>query len=186
MFYDYLQSNVEALLFAAGEPLSSEKIAAILQIESETVQHLLDLLAENYAQAERGLCIRCVAGGYQLTTKPEMEASVRQLVAKQELKLTNAALETLAIVAFKQPVTRSEMEAIRGVQVDGVVNTLLDCGLIEEAGRKNTLGRPILYATSDTFLVTFGLNSLQDLPQLSAEQLFNADNLKTDTNNTEC
>lgn len=166
MFYDYLRGHVEALLFASGEPLSEKKIADILQTEPETVERLIALLEEDYESKNRGICIRRVAGGYQLVTKAEMDTLIRQLIAQQELKLSNAAMETLAIVAFKQPVTRSEMEAIRGVKVDGVVNTLLETGLICETGRKDSLGRPILYGTTDLFLTTFGFNSLDELPPL--------------------
>ena len=107
-----------------------------------------------------------MAGGYQLCAKPQHYELLKQLEKVQEVKLSAAAMETLAIVAFKQPVTRSEMEAIRGVKVDGVVNTLLDYGLICEAGRKDALGHPILYATTDKFLLTFGLSSLKDLPAM--------------------
>jgi len=166
MFFDNLRGHVEALLFAAGEPLSNKRIADILQTEIETVERLISLLEEDYASKSRGICIRRVAGGCQLVTKPDSDNLVRQLISQQELKLSNAAMETLAIIAFKQPVTRSEMEAIRGVKVDGVVNTLLDVGLICEAGRKDSLGRPILYGTTELFLTTFGFNSLRDLPSL--------------------
>ena len=166
MFYDYLRAHVEALLFAAGEPLSIKRIAEILQTETETVERLIALLEEDYQSKNRGICIRRVAGGYQLVTKPDFDNLIRQLVSQQELKLSSAAMETLAIVAFKQPVTRSEMEAIRGVKVDGVVNTLLDTGLICEAGRKESIGKPILYGTTELFLTTFGFNSIEDLPSL--------------------
>lgn len=166
MFYDYLRGHVEALLFAAGEPLSKNKIADILQTETETIERLVALLEEDYQSKNRGICIRQVAGGYQLVTKPDFDNLIRQLISQQELKLSNAAMETLAIIAFKQPVTRSEMEAIRGVKVDGVVNTLLDTGLICEAGRKESIGKPILYGTTELFLTTFGFNSLEDLPPL--------------------
>ncbi|MPM82300.1 Segregation and condensation protein B [bioreactor metagenome] len=166
MFYDYLCGHVEALLFASGEPLSKKRIADILQTETETVERLIALLEEDYRSKNRGLCVRRVADGYQLVTKPEFDNLIRQLVSQQELKLSSAAMETLAIVAFKQPVTRSEMEAIRGVKVDGVVNTLLDTGLICEAGRKESIGKPILYGTTELFLTTFGFNSIEDLPSL--------------------
>ena len=124
------------------------------------------LLEEDYQSKNRGICIRRVAGGYQLVTKPDFDNLIRQLVSQQELKLSSAAMETLAIIAFKQPVTRSEIEAIRGVKVDGVVNTLLDVGLICEAGRKDSIGKPILYGTTELFLTTFGFYSLEDLPPL--------------------
>ena len=166
MFYDYLRAHVEALLFAAGEPLSIKRIAEILQTETATVERLIALLEEDYQSKNRGICIRRVAGGYQLVTKPDFDNLIRQLVSQQELKLSSAAMETLAIIAFKQPVTRSEIEAIRGVKVDGVVNTLLDVGLICEAGRKDSIGKPILYGTTELFLTTFGFNSIEDLPSL--------------------
>ena len=166
MFYDYLRAHVEALLFAAGEPLSIKRIAEILQTETETVERLIALLEEDYQSKNRGICIRRVAGGYQLVTKPDFDNLIRQLVSQQELKLSSAAMETLAIIAFKQPVTRSEIEAIRGVKVNGVVNTLLDVGLICEAGRKDSIGKPILYGTTELFLTTFGFYSLEDLPPL--------------------
>ena len=149
------------------------------------------MLEESYNKENRGLCLRKVAGGYQLCAKPQHYALLKQLERVQEVKLSAAAMETLAIVAFKQPVTRGEMEAIRGVKVDGVVNTLLEYGLICEAGRKEALGRPILYATTDKFLLTFGLNSLKDLPALpdedssGPEQISLLDSLKDADSNTQ-
>ena len=171
MFKPPLFGQLEALLFASGEPLSKAKIALAMVITPEDVSEIIEQLGQQYANVDRGLQIRAVAGGYQLTTKPELIRVVRKLIEQQELKLSNAAMETLAIIAFKQPVTRSEMEAIRGVKVDGVVNTLLDTGLIAEAGRKDTIGHPILYVTTELFLTTFGLNSLLDLPDIPDEIL---------------
>lgn len=189
MFHEYLQGSLEALLFAAGEPLTVAQIAGIMQLDKPQVWELLAMLEESYNEENRGLCLRKVAGGYQLCAKPQHYALLKQLERVQEVKLSAAAMETLAIVAFKQPVTRGEMEAIRGVKVDGVVNTLLEYGLICEAGRKEALGRPILYATTDKFLLTFGLNSLKDLPALpdedssGPEQISLLDSLKdTDSN----
>lgn len=189
MFHEYLQGSLEALLFAAGEPLTVAQIAGIMQLDKPQVWELLTMLEKSYNEENRGLCLRKVAGGYQLCAKPQHYALLKQLERVQEVKLSAAAMETLAIVAFKQPVTRGEMEAIRGVKVDGVVNTLLEYGLICEAGRKEALGRPILYATTDKFLLTFGLNSLKDLPALpdedssGPEQISLLDSLKdTDSN----
>ncbi len=189
MFHDYLQGSLEALLFAAGEPLTVAQIAEIMQLDKPQVWELLTLLEESCNEEKRGLCVRKVAGGYQLCAKPQHYELLKQLEKVQEVKLSAAAMETLAIVAFKQPVTRSEMEAIRGVKVDGVVNTLLDYGLICEAGRKDTLGHPILYATTDKFLLTFGLNSLKDLPAMpdadgsgEPEQISLLDSLKDENN----
>ena len=147
MFHDYLRGSLEALLFAAGEPLSVAKLAEIMQLDKPQVWELLSLLERDYEDVRRGLYLRKVAEGYQLCTKEQHYELIKQLARSQEMKLSNAAMETLAIIAFKQPVTRSEMEAIRGVKVDGVVNTLLEYGLISEAGRKDSI-----------------LNSLKDLP----------------------
>lgn len=189
MFHDYLLGSLEALLFAAGEPLTVAQIAGIMQLDKPQVWELLTMLEENCNEENRGLCLRKVAGGYQLCAKPQHYALLKQLERVQEVKLSAAAMETLAIVAFKQPVTRGEMEAIRGVKVDGVVNTLLEYGLICEAGRKEALGRPILYATTDKFLLTFGLNSLKDLPAMpeedgsGPEQISLLDSLRDEDNN---
>lgn len=189
MFHDYLLGSLEALLFAAGEPLTVAQIAGIMQLDKPQVWELLTMLEENCNEENRGLCLRKVAGGYQLCAKPQHYALLKQLERVQEVKLSAAAMETLAIVAFKQPVTRGEMEAIRGVKVDGVVNTLLEYGLICEAGRKEALGRPILYATTDKFLLTFGLNSLKDLPAMpeedgsGPEQISLLDSLRYEDNN---
>ncbi len=191
MFHEYLQGSLEALLFAAGEPLTVAQIAGIMQLDKPQVWELLTMLEESCNEENRGLCLRKVAGGYQLCAKPQHYALLKQLERVQEVKLSAAAMETLAIVAFKQPVTRGEMEAIRGVKVDGVVNTLLEYGLICEAGRKEALGRPILYATTDKFLLTFGLNSLKDLPALpdedssGPEQISLLDSLKDADSNTQ-
>lgn len=164
MYYDHLTGALEAVLFTAGEPISVSEIAQLLQVEKPQVWELLANLSKQYEAANRGLMVREIAGGYQLVTKPEYYSLLAQLETNKEVKLTNAGMETLAIVAFKQPVTRAEMEAIRGVKVDGVVNTLLELGLIAEAGRKKSIGNPILYATTDKFLTVFGLKSLADLP----------------------
>ena len=175
MLYDKLTGALEAVLFAAGEPLSVAEIAAIMQLEKPQVWELLGNLSQVYEDEGRGLMLREVGGGYQLVTKPEHYRMLSSMGTKKEIKLTNAAMETLAIVAFKQPVTRAEMEAIRGVKVDGVVNTLLELDLVAEAGRKKTLGNPILYATTDKFLNVFGLSSLDELPRPDAVQNLEAD-----------
>ena len=166
MFHDKMVGALEAVLFAAGEPISVAELAQCLQLEKPQVWELLASLEHSYEDEARGLMLRQIGDGYQLVTKPEHYALVSNLSRKKEIKLTNAAMETLAIIAFKQPITRAEMEAIRGVKVDGVVNTLLDLGLIVEAGRKKALGNPILYATTDKFLQTFGLPNLEALPPL--------------------
>lgn len=167
MFYRHLKGHVEALLFANGAPVAIDKLAQILEIDSENAAMLLEELKQDMAASDRGLTIVEVAGGYQLCTKPDLAPVLEKLVDIQEARLSAAAMETLAIVAFKQPVTRQEIENIRGVKVDGVVNTLLERGLIRETGRKEAIGRPILYGTTNEFLNCFGLKSLADLPNLA-------------------
>lgn len=169
MVYDYMTGALEAVLFAAGEPISVGELAGVLQLDKPQVWNLINNLENIYKEENRGLMMREVAGGYQLVTKPSYYNLLTGLTRTRSVKLTNAAMETLAIVAFHQPVTRSEMEDIRGVKVDGVVNTLLDLGLIEEAGRKKAPGNPLLYATTDKFLTVFGMNSLEDLPVVDIE-----------------
>lgn len=168
MYQDRLVGALEAVLFAAGEPISVAELATVLQLERPQVWELLTTLRASYEAEARGLMLRETAGCFQLVTKPVHYSLLLGLGRRKEVKLTNAAMETLAIVAFKQPVTRAEMEAIRGVKVDGVLNTLLDLGLVAEAGRKKALGNPILYATTDKFLTVFGLASLADLPSVEA------------------
>ena len=168
MYLDKMTGALEAVLFAAGEPVSVAELADLLQLEKPQVWELLTALKQAYEAESRGLMLRETAGGWQLVTKPVHYNLLLALTQKKEIKLTNAAMETLAIVAFRQPVTRAEMEAIRGVKVDRVLNTLLDLGLVAEAGRKKALGNPILYATTEKFLATFGLNSLKELPLVEA------------------
>ena len=141
----------------------------VMHLEKPQVWDLLTTLEQSYEGEERGLMLRQTGNAYQLVTKPAFYTMLTALGRKKEVKLTNAAMETLAIVAFKQPVTRAEMEAIRGVKVDSVLNNLLDYGLIMEAGRKKALGNPILYGTTDKFLNVFGLASLEDLPSINEE-----------------
>ena len=157
---------LEALLFAAGDPLSVPQLAELLGLSKPQTWELLSVLQASYQEPDRGLELREVAEGWQLCTKACHHDLISQLADTQELKLSNAAMETLAIIAFRQPVTRAEMEAVRGVKVDGVVNTLLDWELIAEAGRKETIGHPILYKTTPRFLEVFGLRSLKDLPPM--------------------
>lgn len=169
MYLDKMTGALEAVLFAAGEPVSVAELADLLQLEKPQVWELISELKQSYEAESSGLMLRETAGCFQLVTKPVYYSILLGLGRKKEVKLTNASLETLAIVAFKQPVTRAEMEAIRGVKVDGVLNTLLDLGLVAEAGRKKALGNPILYATTEKFLMVFGLNSLEELPPLETK-----------------
>ena len=166
MRQEYKLGQLEALLFAAGEPLGVPQLAELLGTTKPQAWELLGQLQEEYNTEKRGLEVREVAEGWQLCTKACHHEAVMQLADTQELKLSNAAMEPLAIIAYRQPVTRAEMEAVRGVKVEGVVNTLLEWELIAEAGRKETIGRPILYKTTKRFLEVFGLKTLQDLPAM--------------------
>lgn len=167
MFYSHLKKHVEALLFASGEPLSIKRIAEILDIEEEHVLLLIGQLSNDMLNSDRGLTIIEIAGGYQLCTKPDLVTVVEKLVQTRESKLSSAAMETLAIIAFKQPVTKQEIENIRGVKVDKSLSTLVERCLVKEVGRKEVIGRPILYGTTTEFLQCFGLKSLEELPALS-------------------
>jgi segregation and condensation protein B len=163
-----LKAILEAIVYITDEPLSAQQIASALGRPLDRVKRLLDALAVEYARAEHGLSVREVAGGYKMATKPEHHEAVRAFVKKltPPLKLSLPALETLAVVAYKQPVTAPEIMEIRGVQGAGVLKTLLDRKLIAEAGRKKVVGQPILYKTTKDFLVQFGLKDLSELPTL--------------------
>jgi segregation and condensation protein B len=159
---------LEAIVYVTDEPLSAQQMAAALGRPLDKVKLLLDGLVEEYSRPERGLSIREVAGGYKMSTKAEHHEAVRAFVKKltPPLKLSLAALETLAVVAYKQPVTAPEIMDIRGVQGAGVLKTLLDRKLIAESGRKKVVGQPILYKTTKEFLVQFGLKDLRELPTI--------------------
>jgi segregation and condensation protein B len=163
-----LKAVIEGVIYITDEPLTTEQIAAAVQQPAELVKELLQELVSEYAAPERGLSIRELAGGYMMSTKPEHHEAIRRFVNKLQppLKLSQAALETLAVVAYKQPITAPEILEIRGVQGAGVLKTLVDRKLIAAAGRKEVLGKPILYKTTREFLVHFGLNSLAELPTL--------------------
>jgi segregation and condensation protein B len=163
-----LKAILEAIVYVTDEPLSAQQMAAALERPIDVVKRLLDELVEEFAAPGHGLSIREVAGGYKMATKAEHHEAVRAFVKKltPPLKLSLAALETLAVIAYKQPVTTPEIMDIRGVQGASVLQTLLDRKLIAEAGRKNVVGKPILYKTTKEFLVQFGLKDLTELPTL--------------------
>ena len=163
-----LKAVIEAVIYITDEPLTPQQIASALNRPIDLVKELLDELTAEYARPERGLNIREIAGGYKMATKPEHHEAVRSFVKalKPPLKLSLAALETLAVIAYKQPVTGPEIMEIRGVQGLGVLKTLIDRKLIATAGRKNVVGKPILYKTTKDFLVQFGLKDLSELPTL--------------------
>ncbi len=157
----------EALLFAREEPLPVETMARIMEMTVEEVKDVLKHLEEDMGRAERGLRLYRTEGGYRIGTAPDMALYVEKLFTKEVTgPLTGAALETMAIIAYKQPVTRLEVEAIRGVNSDGVIDGLLKRKLIKVAGRRDTLGRPLLFGTTGDFLKYFGLKDLSELPSL--------------------
>jgi len=163
-----LKAVLEAIVYVLPEPVPAANIASALNQPVDRVETILRELMADTAKPDRGVFIREVAGGYQVATKPEHHEAIRNFVKnlKQPLKLSNAALETLAVIAYKQPVTAPEIMEIRGVQGVGVLKTLLDRKLITTAGRKNVVGKPILYKTTKEFLTQFGLNRLSELPTL--------------------
>jgi segregation and condensation protein B len=163
-----LKAIIEAAIYITDEPLTAEQIAAAIDQPLDRVQQFLDQLVSDYSAPDRGMSIRELAGGYKMATKPEHHESIRRFVKRLQppLKLSQAARETLAVIAYKQPITGPEILDIRGVQGAGVLKTLLDRKLIAAAGRKNVLGKPIMYKTTREFLVQFGLSSLAELPTL--------------------
>jgi segregation and condensation protein B len=167
-----LRAVLEAIVYITDEPLTLDQISTALSEPRERVASLLEQLAADYEQPDRGLTIREVAGGYKMATKAEHHEEVRRFVRNLNppLKLSLAALETLAVIAYKQPITAPEIMEIRGVQGAGVLKTLVDRKLIATAGRKQVLGKPILYRTTREFLVQFGLKDLNELPTLKEFQ----------------
>jgi segregation and condensation protein B len=171
------QAAVEAIIYAADEPATLDQIANALGVEKTIARAALDFLTAAYQTEDRGIEVRKVAGGWKLYTKPQHHDAVRKFIKSLQppLRLTMPALETLAVIAYKQPVTAPEINEIRGVNVGGVIKTLLEKRLITTAGRKEVIGRPILYRTSKQFLMRFGLSDLDELPSLKEfEQLAQA------------
>ena len=162
-----LKAIVEALIFASPEPVTLKTLYKLLSDEPrEDVAAAVKALVAEYAQRP-GLQVVEVAGGYQIVTRPELHEWVRRLFHERSTqKLTVQALETLAVIAYKQPITAVEISEIRGVNTSGVLSTLIERHLIKIVGRKNVVGRPFLYATTTEFLVRFGLNDLNDLPKV--------------------
>jgi segregation and condensation protein B len=169
MSYPNLSALLEAIIYLAKEPVSFEAIhKALPDVDRNELQETLDQLIERYRDGEHGLEIRQVADGYRFSTKPEHHEVLKQFIKSQipPTRLSLAALETLAVIAYKQPVTVPEIQEIRGVHASGVIKTLLDKKFIATAGRKEVLGRPILYKTTREFLVHFGLKDLSELPTM--------------------
>ncbi len=165
---DQLRRPIEALLFVASEALPIKEIAKLTRASETDVATALQRIEAEYA--ERGIVLREIGGGYRFATAPSAREVVEAYLLPPRTNLSTPALETLAIVAYLQPVTKSEIESIRGVASDSVVSTLLDRVFIAEAGRKDVVGRPLLYKTTPEFLESFGLRSLDDLPPMELEQ----------------
>jgi segregation and condensation protein B len=163
-----LKGALEAIIYAADEPATLDQIVNAVGEERHIVRHALDEMIGAYGAEDRGVEIRAVAGGYKVYTKPQHHDVVRRFIKslRPPLRLTMPALETLAVIAYKQPVTAPEIQEIRGVNTSGVLKTLLDKRLIATAGRKEVIGRPILYRSSKEFLMRFGLSDLDELPSL--------------------
>lgn len=168
-----LKSIVESVLFVNENPISIDEIVTALDFEKKQIQQALEELKADYDSNNSGICIVAVAGGYQMCTSPENAEWIKKLYkSKFRNRLSSAALEIMAIVAYKQPITRLEIEAIRGVNCEQIVRTLFNGGLIKVKGRKDVLGRPFLYGTTRKFLEYFGLNSLGELPSLEKEESY--------------
>jgi segregation and condensation protein B len=163
-----IQASLEAIIYAADEPATLEQIAKALGLEKPQVREALEQLAATYQTDDRGIEVRKVAGGWKFYTKAQHHDVVRKFIKSLQppLRLTMPALETLAVIAYKQPATVPEINEIRGVHVGGVIKTLLEKKLITTAGRKEVIGRPILYRTSKQFMLRFGLSDLDELPSL--------------------
>ena len=163
---------IEGILFAAGEPVKTAKLAAVLEIEMEAVEEAISLLKYDYDTNERGFMIIDIDDGYQICSRPEYYNYIQIILGDQRRQaLSNAAMEALAIIAYKQPITRGQVEYIRGVNSDSAVNRLVERGLVEECGRLDAPGRPVLYRTTQGFLRCFGLSSPKDLPELDMSKL---------------
>lgn len=177
-----LKAALEATIYAADEPATLAQLAAALGEEKTTIRAALDELVASYGAEERGVEIRAVAGGYKMYTKPQHHEAVRRFIKslRPPLRLTMPALETLAVIAYKQPATLPEIHEIRGVNCSGVVKTLLEKRLITTAGRKDVIGRPILYRTSKEFLIRFGLSDVDELPSLKEFEQLAREALGTD------
>lgn len=166
MFLADMLGPLEAVLFASGDPVSALRLAEILKVDKENIVELLTLEAKRLAERGSGIELRETAGGWQMVTRPEYFSYIEKMAQTADRRLSVPAMETLAIIAFRQPVTKQEIEHIRGVHVEKVLALLIERDLIQEVGRKPVLGRPILYGTTDTFLRCLGLRDLKELPAL--------------------
>jgi len=161
-----LQAALESLLLVADQPLRIEKLVELTEADIAEVRQALEQLQAQYVERQGGILLEQVAGGYQLRTPAEHAELIRKLAKVKAVRFSRAALESLAIIAYRQPMTRAEIEYLRGVDSGGVLKTLLDRRLVKILGKKDIPGRPLIYGTSREFLEAFGLNELSDLPTL--------------------
>lgn len=167
-----VEAIIEAILFAMGDSVELSKLSHVLEIEPKEIKSAIENMNKRYEKEDRGIYIMELEDSYQLCTKPELyEYLIKIAKAPRKYVMSDTLLETLSIIAYKQPVTRLEIEKIRGVSCDHAVNRLLEFNLIQELGRLDAPGRPLLFGTTEEFLRTFGVKSLGDLPSLNAEQM---------------
>ncbi|AZO95606.1 SMC-Scp complex subunit ScpB [Halocella sp. SP3-1] len=169
MVKDNWLAGIEALLFSTAEPISIDEMTKILNISEIKLRKYLSSLAAEYKKEQHGVFLKEYNGSYVLMTKPEYSSLIEDMYNKKITRLSQAALETLAIIAYKQPVTRAEIEEIRGVKAEKTLLTLGKYGLVEELGRKDTIGNPIVYGTTKEFLRHFDLEDLSELPEVEEE-----------------
>ncbi|WP_456395262.1 SMC-Scp complex subunit ScpB [Desulfurobacterium sp.] len=165
-----IEKILEAVIFVSEEPVAIEEIAQKLELNIYELQEALEHIKGKYSNG--GVILKEVAGGYKFYTSPEVSSYVKKFVEDKPIKLSKHLLEVLAIIAYKQPITKKEIETIRGRTADGAIKSLLEKRLIQVVGRKKGPGRPKLYGTTDDFLVHFGLRSIQDLPSVDLEEIF--------------
>jgi segregation and condensation protein B len=159
-----LKNIIETLLFVADTPLSTDRIRTVVSADIKDIKDVLSQLSMEYEERKGGFALMEIAGGYQIRTRPEYSEWIKKLVQPNPLRMSKAALETLTIIAYKQPIIRSEIEHIRGVDSGGILRMLLELKLIRVLGRKEIPGRPLIYSTTKRFLEIFGLKDLKDLP----------------------
>jgi len=182
-----IKSLLEALIFVSPAPIGIKKILEVVgdSFPKKDVEAALSQLLKEYETPERGLYLQEVADGFQFRTKPRFSEWIKRLKKISPARLSKASLETLAIIAYKQPATRGEVERLRGVEVDGIIRTLLEKNLIHIVGRKEVPGRPILYGTTHRFLELFELKNLSSLPTLEEIKALNADLMENETDETD-
>ena len=167
-----VQAVIEAVLFAMGDSVEMSKLVHVLEMDAEEIKKIIEEMNSQYKKENRGIYILELEDSYQLCTKPELyEYLIKVAKAPRKYVMSDTLLETLSIIAYKQPVTRIEVEKIRGVSCDHAINRLLEFNLIQELGRLDAPGRPLLFGTTEEFLRTFGVKSLGDLPSLNQEQI---------------